>query len=989
MPDREYSEQGELPLFETSLEPPASLTTGEIHRCFAGWNKPLLESACDFLTKRWDGKTAIDLTDTLIVVPSRNAGRRLRETLAIRAAEKDAAVFPPLVVTPDYLFSPERIPSQDNATPLAGSRTAQWIWTALLLKVPLHEFRRVFPVDPVERSFHWASETVSELLAVKRLLVEAEHSFATAAEVLSDHDMEPARWAELAELERLAERETAELGFDEESKAQIAAARNGILPDSVKNIVVCGAPDLRPIAATALHQHSQKLSLTILIHAPESEAGSYDEFGRPLPSAWMDREIDIPHPESSIIRSVSPLEQATTAVDRIVDLKETAGSAAIGIPDTALSVPVSEALLARGLKGYDPGGLALAGEGIFYLLKLTSEIVSTQSFSSFRKLLNCPGIAAAMLRLHRDKEESITATRLIRSFDDLIVRTMPDRLDDARSAAKRQFSKQPELGAAIDWMKIWCKRFRDEPFDATIRDYLIEIYEGRKFAASHTTQAMLSEVADAILTLAEDSQRTAAAFPAPLSEKDHFEMLLSSLSTLRIYPDREPDEIDLQGWLELLWEDAPRLVITGMNDHAVPEAIAGHAFLPDTARRALGIPNNDDRFARDAYFLTSILESRKQPGSRVDLIFGRESASGDPLRPSRLLFQCPPAELPDRTLQLFSDLEIENQPEARSVAFQLLPQKLDPENFVFQRLSPTAIKQYLACPFRFYLSRGLGMNQVEINKREMDAADFGNLVHNSLEAFALDDNAKTLTDPAEIRTYLHGEIDRQISAQFGNQLPTPLVIQRESARKRLGWWAKLEAQHRAEGWVITGAEDTFGVEDWPFEINGMTIKGRIDRVEEHPEHGIRVIDFKTFSPGSGSSRKTVDKYHLTAIKRTEDPDDFADWLLVEDEKGKAHRWSDLQLPLYALAMREREPDKPITAAYATLGKSEAEIALDTWDTLDENLLTKAKQCAIGVIEAIRSEQFWPPSEDAPPWDEFRDLLAPTPSEAIDPTGLRV
>ena len=116
-----------------------------------------------------------------------------------------------------------------------------------------------------------------------------------------------------------------------------------------------------------------------------------------------------------------------------------------------------------------------------------------------------------------------------------------------------------------------------------------------------------------------------------------------------IYSERKAGAIDLQGWLELPWEDAPHLVVTGMNDGFVPEVAQGHAYLPDSARRLLGLRHNDDRHARDAYLFSSLLACRRDYG-RLDLVFGRLSATEEPLRPSRLLFACPPAELAERIL---------------------------------------------------------------------------------------------------------------------------------------------------------------------------------------------------------------------------------------------------------------------------------------------------------------------------------------------------
>ncbi|MEC8825470.1 MAG: PD-(D/E)XK nuclease family protein [Verrucomicrobiota bacterium] len=992
MPDSPQ-EQGELPLFNPPLPSPSETSTdscaGGSELEFLGWSEPVIQLTVDYLTRDWDTCEPIDLSKTQLIVPTRNAGRRVREALAIRAAEYDTIVFPPLVTTPEYLISPDRLPTGSLDLPVANSRSTHWLWAAVLLKLPLGKFRRAFPVDPVERSLRWACETADDLLQVRRLLVESGHNFASAAETLTAADMEPPRWKELAQIEEIAVEETRRCGFADEASAQLSLPEKSQAPADLSRVILCGISDLRPLAADVLRTWSSQMPVQILVHAPESESPRFDRFGRPAPEAWINSPITIPDPDTTIHRAVSPKEQAELAYSLLSELDQIPATAAIGIPDPDLTTPLQETLSNHGLKGYDPGGRALAGEGIYYLLKQVADTVTTNNFSSFRLLLNCPGFCEAILRdLPETGDTALTPNRLINAIDDLIIRTLPTRLDDAFEAAQRtRGSHCPQLAGAIDWMRKWRNRFREEDFEDTLNDLLSSIYHGRRYSRHNLTQAVLSEVAEAILTLSEELAAISAAFKKKPGPGDRFELLITSLASKRVYPEREPDEVDLQGWLELLWEDAPRLVVSGMNDHAVPEAIVGHAFLPDTARQKLGVQNNDDRFARDAYFLTSLIHSRSAEGRRIDLIFGRESASGDPLRPSRLLFQCSAEELPARTLQLFRDIAPETQPAARSIAFQLKPRPLAKDNRIFQYTSPTALKQYLACPFRFYLNYGLRMSKVEIDKREMDAADFGNLVHHSLEEFARSDEAIGFTERKAIVSFLHEEVDRQLYRQFGSELSTPIVIQRDSARKRLGWWAAIEAEQREAGWQIVSSEDTFGDDHWPFQISGLTVTGRIDRIERHPEHGIRVVDFKTFSPGSSSHRKTVDTYHLAPLKRTESETDFPEWMMVENDEGKLLRWTDLQLPLYVLAMREREPETKITAAYATLGKSEAEVAIDEWQDLDDRLLDEARNCAEGVIEAIRKEQFWPASEDAPPWDDFKDLLQPMAKDAVDPNLL--
>ncbi|MBN1672695.1 MAG: PD-(D/E)XK nuclease family protein [Kiritimatiellae bacterium] len=63
-----------------------------VTRHFLGWDAPLTELACRFLLPGRISGTA-DLESTLIVVPTRQAGRSLREALAARCARQGAALL--------------------------------------------------------------------------------------------------------------------------------------------------------------------------------------------------------------------------------------------------------------------------------------------------------------------------------------------------------------------------------------------------------------------------------------------------------------------------------------------------------------------------------------------------------------------------------------------------------------------------------------------------------------------------------------------------------------------------------------------------------------------------------------------------------------------------------------------------------------------------------------------------------------------------------
>lgn len=952
-------------------------------RHFLGWDAPVLETTVSFLAREWEGEGMLDLSDHLVVVPTREAGRRLRETLARHAASREAAVLPPLVVTPNYFFSPARLAA--DVPPTAIAQTVRLLWSALLLQLPATAFRRLFPVDPLERNLVWADGHASAFLDVRDLLVESGLDFGTAATRLAEANVEPARWQELASLEAAAVQLIEAAGFRDPGLASLESAREGILPEAIRRIVVAAVPDLRPLAATALEHHAATLPVTILVPAPTSEAEAFDDFGRPRPEVWVGREIAFADPSQTLHPCGNPLAQADRCLELLASYDDPAACAAIGLPDADLAPTLEHRFAATGLRTFDPGGRAVAREGIVHLLRLVAELIASERYDTFRQLLRCPGFAAAMLPEPRRGE--IRPGRLLRDSDDLAGDHLPAGLDDALDALDRHPDKNTLLGPVLKGSRAFLARLRKGDFTEELCAFLSAVFSDKRLSPHDPETGVFSEVAAAIHSLETDLEATAAAFPGRPGAEDRLFLLLSALGSARVHRERGPRDLDLQGWLELIWEDAPHLLVTGMNDHAVPEAIVGHAFLPDSARRLLGIPDNEARFARDAFILTLLAETRRRKG-RLDLLFGRFSAGGDPLRPSRLLFQCQDSELASRTLRLFGEDGESRVPPARTLAWQLQTAPLPSDHRVFSRISVTAFKTYLSCPFRFYLKHGLGMESVEATKRELDSRDFGNAVHAALEAYGRDEDLRRSTDAGAIAAFFEHETDRWFAKHFGPRLSTPLLIQREAARRRLAHWASIEAEERAGGWEILEVETELGKTDsWPFVIEGLPVTGRIDRIERHPVEGLRVFDFKTLSPMESGRRKTVDRFHLANVKRTEDPASFPEWARVADAKGKVQRWIDLQVPLYHVALSQRFPGEAISAGYVTLGRTAEEVGLDLWTGLDDSLLASARECAAGVIRAIRDGRFWPANEQMPEWDEFRSLLSPTAVEAVDPTGL--
>ncbi|MEZ5385237.1 MAG: PD-(D/E)XK nuclease family protein [Prosthecobacter sp.] len=967
----------------------ASLSSAKRH--FLGWDKPLVSAVVGHIAADWSGSGALDLSTWLIIVPTRNASRRLREALAVHAAGKNAAVLPPLVVTPDFLTSPAHAPELHPA----GGLETRLIWAAELLRIDLGAHRELFPVDPVERGFSWALKTAGDLLDVRETLNEKGLSFADVARIFEGTEMEPERWRDLASIERHCVRATEQRGFADWQTTRRVAAAKGRPPAGIERVVMAGVLDPSALAVEALENWSHHLPVDVLVYAPEeSHRDAFDAWGRPRPDAWLTRPVDIPTPETTIHQGGTPAEQADVAVELLASYDDPGAVAAIGVADTEISAPLKKSLSDRGISAFDPAGRPMGTHGVFHLLRIVSQLAGTRSFRSVAELVHCPDVADTIRGLVEGKIQQRPQLRqFLDDFDKLAVIALPDTLDDALELAPREFTdaeKPSAVPPGLAWIDRVLKSLSGDDFGSALTGFLGEVFDKRRFQMNRPQDAVFAAIADQISEVLDMLEGPAAdKFPGGLDSAQKLELLLQTLGDEIFYPDRKANDIDLQGWLELLWEDAPHLVITGMNDGKAPEAILGHTFLPDSARRALGLRCNDTRFARDACLMTALIESRRHNGGRVDFIFGRTGADGTPLRPSRLLFQCADPELPARTLHFFKKETPFVDPVPWKLAWKLKPRPVPENASILQRLSVTKFDSYLQCPFRFYLRHGLGMNEIDTTRSEMDAAGFGSLLHGVLETFALDPEAVALTDADKIRDAFHAILDRRLHGIYGPRLTVPVTIQRESARQRLGWWAEKEAQQRQSGWQIIAAETYISPKETPWKLADMIVSGVVDRVERHEQLGIRLIDFKTHSAfdAQTKSRRTVEDYHLLPLKRGEEPELVAPWRLAQRSDGKTGRWVRLQLPLYRLAMEERYPGEKITTAHVTLSKTKPEIDLDEWAGLDGVLLESARTCAEGVITAIRGHQFWPPAEKLPYDDDFGHLFFGEVLEAVDASWL--
>ena len=230
-----------------------------------------------------------------------------------------------------------------------------------------------------------------------------------------------------------------------------------------------------------------------------------------------------------------------------------------------------------------------------------------------------------------------------------------------------------------------------------------------------------------------------------------------------------------------------------------------------------------------------------------------------------------------------------------------------------------------------------------------------------LDAYGIDKNMVQVQEPELIQQYFVKTLKEQVKNKFGNQLSLPLIVQSEIALKRLGVVAKIQAAEMQAWWMIIGTEEPFDL-----SINGIVVRGRIDRIEKNKNTGeVRVLDYKT----SNTSNDPVKK-HWALFNEEKQGDWVRDYACFEID-GKSYRWTGLQLPLYALALEKKYP--VISFGFFNIPEVGSDVGIKLLSPCDGKLLSAARNCAEGLVADVKAGRFWPPNP-SPEYDDYDSIL---------------
>ncbi|MFZ4774917.1 MAG: PD-(D/E)XK nuclease family protein [Terrimicrobiaceae bacterium] len=861
----------------------------------------------------------------LVVLPTMETSRRVVEALL---ADHEV-VFPPQFATPLTL-----IPFGEGEG-VATATQAGMAWHAVLSEA------RDCPLTFGE---HSDTKLAGSFVTLIRDLAAGGWSIPDAAKILLARD---ARWEEWCGLWNSYQQRLKGAGLRCPAEAQLETAASFTPPAGITKILIAGVADIPPLALRAV----QNCQTEIFLHAPGADRSAFDEFGRALPEFWSRAHIHALDSQIHVVSDPAELGRALVEIPSSARMAVFSGEA-------GLSADLACSLEEAGRLGFLPEGNPVNRHPVTRLAMLLARLPGDGSWKHLETLIFHPDFSEWLAALlpgdaHKDWNR-LGALTFCPDLPDILPRLHQPRCSDDEPS---RLSLLKSFSPLLEKLQGLARSLAVPQAAPALRNILEEIYGPRDLARREGDK----EAAKAVISLLDEI----SAFPelAKIDAATLLTMLEAVPGTWT--PSREPGAVEIEGWLELAGEDAPVVVLAGLNEGLLPTKRRVDALLPDAARAALGLDDAVSRQARDASILHAALAVR--PPENVVIFSLQQAADGSPLKPSRLLLRVPDEVLAHR-VALLVPATLASPVERPLRRFSESPFRIARPERPITALSVTAFKSFLSCPLRFFLTNRLGFYSPQTGSPCLVATDFGSWIHDMLKQLGTHPVLAASQNADEIRSWL---LPRWDALFIGLEADVTLMLQRESGRLRLEEFANAQAAMRAEGWRTALVEWKFSDltrPGWP-----LALKGRIDRVDVR-DGAMMLIDYKT-----GGLKKNKNPARSAHLAKARKPGRFG--IKPEYAVLGGDVWCDLQLPLYAIAMKIASPveiPEDIRLAYFLLADEVADTGLYEWTDAD---MASAESCAAGVAREVAADAVleWIAAGDFsrfevdPKYDDFEPL----------------
>ncbi|TVQ29723.1 MAG: double-strand break repair protein AddB [Geminicoccaceae bacterium] len=299
-------------------------------------------------------------------------------------------------------------------------------------------------------------------------------------------------------------------------------------------------------------------------------------------------------------------------------------------------------------------------------------------------------------------------------------------------------------------------------------------------------------------------------------------------------------QIEILGRFESRLASADLVILAGLNEGVWPAPPEPGPWLGRAQRHALGLPPIEQHVGYAAHDFVQLAAS----APRLVLSRSRRDAAGAPTASSRWLSQLEralasagaplrPAASPTLAwAEAFDRWPGPAEPRPR-------PEPRPPLRARPERLAVSDVERLIHNPYAVYAQRVLGLRPLDPIARPVDAADRGTLIHAVLEEFVRA-HPTSLPADAEQRLLALGRaaFDR---ARLGDAV---VALWWPRFCRLAAWFVELELARRAAGLEVLA--ECEGSLELPLDgQRSVWLKGRIDRLERHPDGRLEVHDYKT------------------------------------------------------------------------------------------------------------------------------------------------
>ncbi|MEH3107229.1 MAG: double-strand break repair protein AddB [Sphingomonas fennica] len=284
--------------------------------------------------------------------------------------------------------------------------------------------------------------------------------------------------------------------------------------------------------------------------------------------------------------------------------------------------------------------------------------------------------------------------------------------------------------------------------------------------------------------------------------------------------------VAIRGLIEARLAQADVTVIGGLNEGVWPTAAAPDPWLAPALRSALGLPGMERRIGVQAHDLAGalgggqVLVTRSRRDARAPTVASRfwlrmEAMTGGLTRAPRLARLAQAIDAPARF-----------RPADRPAPRPPVEDRPD-------RIAVTRLDRLKADPFAFYASQMLRLSRWDAIDADPSAAWRGSAIHAVFEAWMREDDCR----PDALAPRAEAMLAEAARHPVLRALWTPRLME------AIAWAGETVAAMRAEGRTPLVAEI-----DGATDIFGITLEGKVDRIDRLANGGLAIVDYKTGQP---------------------------------------------------------------------------------------------------------------------------------------------